>query len=51
MTVDIWEWEVKHTKAVVVCIVAIVAVVIFHREERKWIAAGLGVAAGILGFL
>lgn len=50
MTLDIWQWETKHTKAAVVCVVAIAVVVFFHKEERKWLAAGLGVAAAVLGF-
>lgn len=50
MTFDVFEWETKHTKAVVICILVIAAVVFFHKEERRWIAAGLGVAAAVLGF-
>lgn len=50
MTLDIFKWETKHTKAAIVCVLAIVLVCIFHKEERRWLAAGLGVAAAILGF-
>jgi len=51
MTFDIYEWEPKHTKAAFVCILAVFLVICFHKEERRWLAAGLGVAAGILGFV
>lgn len=50
MTLDVFTWEAKHTKAVIICIVAIAAVILFHKEERKWIAGGLGVAAAVLSF-
>jgi len=51
MTFDAFTWETKHTKALFIAVLAIVLVVIFHKEERRMMAAGLGVAAAILGFL
>jgi hypothetical protein len=50
MTLDVWKWEAKHTKAVLVCVLVIAAVIFFHKEERGYLAAGLGVAPAILGF-
>lgn len=50
MTFDAFHWESKHTRAALICVAVIAAVVFFHKEERRWIAGGLGVAAAILGF-
>jgi len=51
MTFDVFTWETKHTKALFICILAVLLVILFHKEERRMMAAGLGVAAAILGFV
>lgn len=50
MTFDAFKWETKHTKAAFICVLAVTLVIFFHKEERRMIGAGLGVAAAILSF-
>jgi len=50
MTLDIFRWEDKHTKAAIICALVIAAVIFFHKHERRWIAGALGVAAAVLAF-
>lgn len=51
MTIDVFQWEGKHTRAVIVIAFVVLAAILFHREERKWLSAVLGVGAAATAFL
>lgn len=51
MTFDAFTWEPKHTKALILAVFILIAVVIFHKDERRWLAGVMGVGAAAMGFL